>query len=81
VMAITNVVGSSLTRIADYTILTRCGPEIGVAATKTFTAQLLMLLMLALDMGLKKGTIEDARVEEYIVSHQKVALLYSVCAE
>ncbi|RLF47986.1 MAG: glutamine--fructose-6-phosphate transaminase (isomerizing) [Thermoplasmata archaeon] len=70
VMAITNVVGSSLTRIADYTILTRCGPEIGVAATKTFTAQLLMLLMLALDMGLKKGTIEDARVEEYI-SHIK----------
>ena len=48
VLAITNVVGSSATRIADQTIYTRAGPEISVAATKSFTAQLMVLYWLAL---------------------------------
>ena len=46
VLAITNVVGSSASRIADQTIYTRAGPEISVAATKSFTAQLVVLYWL-----------------------------------
>jgi glucosamine--fructose-6-phosphate aminotransferase (isomerizing) len=56
VVAITNVVGSSASRMADQTIYTRAGPEISVAATKSFTAQLMVLYRLA--MGYSKA---DAR--------------------
>ena len=48
VIAITNVVGSTVSRIADETVYTRAGPEISVAATKTFIAQLIALYWLAL---------------------------------
>lgn len=48
VIAITNVVGSTISRLADRTIYTRAGPEISVAATKTFIAQLIALYWLAL---------------------------------
>lgn len=48
VIAITNVVGSTISRIADQTVYTRAGPEISVAATKTFIAQLIALYWLAL---------------------------------
>lgn len=51
IVAITNVVGSSITRYADHTILTQAGPEIGVAATKTFMVQLTSLALLALSLG------------------------------
>ena len=47
VLAITNVLGSSASRIADHTIYTRAGPEISVAATKSFVAQLMVLYWLA----------------------------------
>ncbi|MFA4836244.1 MAG: glutamine--fructose-6-phosphate transaminase (isomerizing) [Dehalococcoidia bacterium] len=50
-MAITNVQGSSITRIADQVFYTQSGPEIGVAATKTFTAQLATLYLLALSLA------------------------------
>jgi glutamine---fructose-6-phosphate transaminase (isomerizing) len=50
-IAICNVAQSSLVRETDLALLTRAGPEIGVAATKTFTAQLLALLLLALHLG------------------------------
>ena len=51
VIAITNVVGSSITRLADHTIITQAGPEIGVAATKTFMVQLTSLALIALALG------------------------------
>jgi glucosamine--fructose-6-phosphate aminotransferase (isomerizing) len=50
-IAITNVVGSTVTDLVDSTIYTRCGPEIGVAATKTFTSQLAALFLLAVRLG------------------------------
>ncbi|WP_457624516.1 glutamine--fructose-6-phosphate transaminase (isomerizing) [Persephonella sp.] len=56
-IGLVNVVGSSLSRETDYVMYTYCGPEIGVAATKTFTAQLVTLLLFALEAGLKKGTV------------------------
>jgi glucosamine--fructose-6-phosphate aminotransferase (isomerizing) len=59
-LAICNVVGSMMTRQADGVILTHAGPEIGVASTKAFTAQLTALSLLALHIGQVRGTI-DAR--------------------
>jgi glucosamine--fructose-6-phosphate aminotransferase (isomerizing) len=63
-IAITNVVGSTITRESDDTIYTRAGPEIGVAATKTFTTQLVALYLLAFALGLRRRTIgaEQLRV-------------------
>jgi glucosamine--fructose-6-phosphate aminotransferase (isomerizing) len=58
IVAITNVVGSSITRYADYTILTQAGPEIGVAATKTFMVQLTSLALLALKLGELTGFVD-----------------------
>ncbi len=50
-VAISNVPGSTLTREADATLITQAGPEVGVAATKTFSAQLTALLLLALEIA------------------------------
>ena len=55
IVAITNVVGSSITRLADHTIITQAGPEIGVAATKTFMVQLTSLALIALSLGEMTG--------------------------
>ncbi|MCD5412910.1 MAG: glutamine--fructose-6-phosphate transaminase (isomerizing) [Dehalococcoidia bacterium] len=66
-LAITNVPGSSITRIAEQVFYTRSGPEIGVAATKTFMTQLVALYLLAmsfasLDMMVYEGLIEGLRL-------------------
>ncbi len=55
--AIANVIGSSLSREAQRTMLTRAGIEIGVAATKTFVAQLAALYLLAIRIGLERATL------------------------
>src|SRR6184192_830995 len=56
-LCISNVVGSSLTRETDQTIYTRAGIEIGVAATKTFIAQLVALYLIALKLGQDRGAL------------------------
>ena len=58
VLAIVNVVGSMATRIADLTLYTHAGPEIGVAATKTYTTQLTVLTMLAIELARVLGTYD-----------------------
>jgi glucosamine--fructose-6-phosphate aminotransferase (isomerizing) len=58
VIVLTNVVGSSITRIADHTIITQAGPEIGVAATKTFMVQLTALAQIALVLGEMTGILD-----------------------
>jgi glucosamine--fructose-6-phosphate aminotransferase (isomerizing) len=63
VVAITNVVGSSITRLADHTIITQAGPEIGVAATKTFMVQLTSLALIALALGELTGFSDIATVK------------------
>ncbi len=57
VLGICNVVGSSIARAVHTGIYTHAGPEIGVASTKAFTAQLTVLMMLALEMARQRGTI------------------------
>jgi glucosamine--fructose-6-phosphate aminotransferase (isomerizing) len=59
-LAICNVVGAAVTREAQGTITTNAGPEIGVASTKAFTAQLTALFILALHLAQVRGTITDA---------------------
>jgi glucosamine--fructose-6-phosphate aminotransferase (isomerizing) len=59
-LAICNVVGAAITREAQGTITTNAGPEIGVASTKAFTAQLTALFVFALFLAQKRGTISDA---------------------
>lgn len=57
-IAITNVVGSTITRETDITLYLRSGPEIGVAASKTFTSQLMMMYLFSSYMGFSMGTIQ-----------------------
>jgi glucosamine--fructose-6-phosphate aminotransferase (isomerizing) len=57
VLAICNVPGSSIARAASTTLLTRAGPEVSVASTKSFTAQVASLTLLALDMGHRRGLV------------------------
>jgi glutamine---fructose-6-phosphate transaminase (isomerizing) len=61
VLAVTNVMGSQMTRECDSVLFTRAGLEIGVAATKTFTAQVTLMYLLALKLGLIRGTIDEVR--------------------
>jgi glucosamine--fructose-6-phosphate aminotransferase (isomerizing) len=60
-LAICNVVGAAVTREAQGTITTNAGPEIGVASTKAFTAQLTALFVLALHLAQVRGTVTEAQ--------------------
>ena len=59
-IAITNVDGSEATRNADATILIRCGPEVGVASTKTFAGSLAALYLLACRLGRARGSLTES---------------------
>ena len=61
ILGICNVVGSSISRITDAGSYTHAGPEIGVASTKAFTAQVTVLTLMALSLAHKKGTISDTK--------------------
>ena len=66
VVAVTNVLGSSITRDADAVLFTHAGPEIGVAATKTFLAQLVALNLLALYLAQERGSMSPAKIAETV---------------
>jgi glucosamine--fructose-6-phosphate aminotransferase (isomerizing) len=59
ILGICNVVGSSISRITDAGSYTHAGPEIGVASTKAFTAQVTVLTLMALSLAHKKGSISE----------------------
>jgi glucosamine--fructose-6-phosphate aminotransferase (isomerizing) len=65
-LAICNVVGSTLTREAEGVLYTRSGPEIGVAATKTFTSQVVSLLMLALHLSTLRRALPASRAKQLV---------------
>ena len=67
-LGITNRTDSNLSRIVEYLIDTRAGIEIGVAATKTFTAQLVAFYCLALDLAYRRQTLSLDRLEEIITA-------------
>ncbi len=61
ILGICNVVGSSISRITDAGSYTHAGPEIGVASTKAFTAQVTVLTLMALSLAKKKGTLSESK--------------------
>jgi glucosamine--fructose-6-phosphate aminotransferase (isomerizing) len=61
ILGICNVVGSTISRLTDAGSYTHAGPEIGVASTKAFTAQVTLLTLMALKIGRKKGTILESK--------------------
>ncbi|HEU0036270.1 MAG TPA: glutamine--fructose-6-phosphate transaminase (isomerizing) [Kofleriaceae bacterium] len=66
VLAISNVVESSIPRLADYSFYTHAGPEIGVASTKAFTTQLVGIALLAIYLGRRTGTLTKERARELL---------------
>jgi glucosamine--fructose-6-phosphate aminotransferase (isomerizing) len=80
VLAVANVLDSAIPRAADGSLYTHAGPEIGVASTKCFTTQLVALLMLAVFLGKRRGTIgpEDSRrlidALERVPAHMRMVL-------
>ena len=71
-LAITNVVGSSISREADQVAYTLAGPEIAVASTKAYTTQLVTLLLLALYMGRLNGKLPADREAEILAHLEKL---------
>jgi glucosamine--fructose-6-phosphate aminotransferase (isomerizing) len=66
VLAIANVIGSAIPRMADASFYTHAGPEIGVASTKCFMAQLANLLMFSVWLGRRRGAVDDAEAAEIV---------------
>lgn len=66
VLAVANVLDSAIPRQSDGSLYTHAGPEIGVASTKCFTAQLTALLLLAVYMGRQRGTLNKERAEQVL---------------
>ena len=66
VVAVTNVVGSSITRDADAVLFTHAGPEVGVAATKTYLAQLVAMNLFALYLAQQRGSMPEDKLVETV---------------
>ncbi len=66
ILSITNIVGSSITRYSDHVIITQAGPEIGVAATKTYCTQVLTLSLIALKIGELRNKISSTEIKSYL---------------
>ena len=64
-LAIVNVVGSSIAREADKVLYIKAGPEIAVATTKAYSCQLMMLSLVAMYLGIKKGNLNKDIIDEY----------------
>ena len=65
ILTITNIVGSSITRYSDLVIITQAGPEIGVAATKTYSTQVLTLALIALEIARLRKIEQDEEIRKY----------------
>ena len=72
IFGVCNVVGSSIPRATHAGAYTHAGPEIGVASTKAFTAQLTVLSMIALIVAQKKGTITEQKFHEMLVEMENI---------
>src|SRR5882672_5491909 len=72
IFGVCNVVGSSIPRATHAGAYTHAGPEIGVASTKAFTAQLTVLNMIALIVAQKKGTITEQKFHEMLVEMENI---------
>ena len=71
VLAIVNVVGSSIARAADYVMYTYAGPEIAVASTKAYMVQMCVLYLFALRLAYARGTLSEAETRRYTAELQR----------
>ncbi len=71
-IGIVNVVGSSIARAVDNVVYTNAGPEIAVATTKAYTAQVAVLYLLGLRLAKDRGTIDDARYGEIVAAMRAI---------
>ena len=74
VLSIVNVVGSSIARESDYVLYTKAGPEIGVASTKAFTCQYVLLYLLTVYLGSRRGLIDKKQMRNRIRDLRKLPL-------
>ena len=72
VFGVCNVVGSSISRLTDTGCYTHAGPEIGVASTKAFTTQITVLSLLALRLGMVKGTLSSSEYQQHLVELESI---------
>ncbi|MCW4022073.1 MAG: glutamine--fructose-6-phosphate transaminase (isomerizing) [archaeon] len=72
VLGLTNIVGSTLTRVSRVYIVQQSGPEIGVAATKTFTSQISVLSQLAIRLAKKRGKVSHTEIEDLEESLERI---------
>ena len=72
VLAVTNIMGSQATRDADGVLYTRAGLEVGVAATKTFVAQVAAMYLLALRLAELRGTLPRERLCELVAELKRI---------
>jgi glutamine---fructose-6-phosphate transaminase (isomerizing) len=72
IFGVVNVVGSSIARISHAGAYTHAGPEIGVASTKAFTAQVVVLILIALKIAFEKQTISEERYMNLLVELQAI---------
>jgi glucosamine--fructose-6-phosphate aminotransferase (isomerizing) len=78
IFGVCNVVGSSIARATHAGAYTHAGPEIGVASTKAFTAQLTVLSLIALIVAQKKGTITEQKLHELLVELENIPTTLSI---
>ncbi|MDP3486838.1 MAG: glutamine--fructose-6-phosphate transaminase (isomerizing) [Bacillota bacterium] len=74
VVAITNVVGSSVSREGQHVLHTWAGPEIAVASTKAYTTQLAALTLMAIELGLGRNTLDVTRAQELLGALKEIPL-------
>lgn len=72
IFGVCNVVGSSIPRMTDAGAYTHAGPEIGVASTKAFTAQVTVLTILALGFAQRRGTISDSKLRSVLQELERI---------
>lgn len=79
IFGICNVVGSSIARATDAGAYTHAGPEIGVASTKAFTAQVTVLTLIAMIIGSKRGTLENSKLRQLMVEMENIPAKVEEC--
>ncbi|MEO6979438.1 MAG: glutamine--fructose-6-phosphate transaminase (isomerizing), partial [Mucilaginibacter sp.] len=79
IFGICNVVGASIPRTTHAGVYTHAGPEIGVASTKAFTAQVTVLTLIAFYIAQQRGTIKESKLIEYLTELDEIPELVEQC--
>ena len=80
-LAITNMLGTQIAREVDAVLHTRAGIEMGVAATKTFTTQVALLALLALDLARTRGTLSEGEIDSLVAEVERLPAVIAAYLE